>query len=155
MTDSRAERYFEDYVAGTMQEFGKVSLSAAEIIDFARKYDPQDFHIDPEKAAAGPYGGLIASGWQTVVVVMRLLVDRFLSSASSLGSPGIDQLRWLAPVRPGDELTVRVKVVDARRSNSKPDRGLVHSVIEVHNQDDTKVMSMKAVSVIACREPAA
>ena len=155
MTDSSVERYFEDYVAGTMQEFGKVSLSQAEIIDFARKYDPQDFHIDPEKAAAGPYGGLIASGWQTVVVVMRLLVDRFLSSASSLGSPGIDQLRWLAPVRPGDELTVRVKVVDARRSNSKPDRGLVHSVLEVHNQDGIKVMSMKAVSVIACRETAA
>ncbi len=154
MTDSSAERYFEDYVTGAMQEFGKVSLSEAEIIDFAKKYDPQDFHIDPEKAATGPYGGLIASGWQTVVVVMRLLVDRFLSSASSLGSPGIDQLRWLAPVRPGDELTVRVKVVDARRSNSKPDRGLVHSVIEVHNQDDTKVMSMKAVSVIACREVA-
>jgi len=154
MTDSSTDRYFENYLVGEFQEFGQVSLSEAEIIDFARKYDPQYFHIDPEKAAAGPYGGLVASGWQTVVVVMRILVDNFLSSASSLGSPGIDQLRWLAPVRPGDELTVRVKVVDSRRSNSKPDRGLVHSVIEVHNQGDIKVMSIKAVSVIACRETA-
>jgi len=154
MTDASADRYFEDYVVGEIQEFGKVSLNEAEIIDFARKYDPQDFHTDPEKAATGPYGGLIASGWQTVVVIMRLLVDRFLSSASSLGSPGIDELRWLAPVRPGDELTVRVKVVAARRSNSKPDRGLLHSVIEAYNQHDIKVMSMKAVSVIACRDVA-
>ena len=152
MTDSSADRYFEDYVAGELQEFGEISLSEAEIIDFARKYDPQDFHTDPYKAASGPYGGLIASGWQTVVEVMRLLVDRFLSSASSLGSPGIDELRWLAPVRPGDVLTVQVRVVDSRRSKSKPDRGLVHTTIKASNQDGVAVMTMKGVSVIACRK---
>lgn len=155
MSNSSADLYFEDYVPGAMREYGKVSLSEAEMIDFAKKYDPQDFHTDPEKAATGPYGGLIASGWHTVVVTMRLLVDKFLSSSSSLGSPGIDELRWLAPVRPGDELTVWVKVVDSRRSNSKPDRGLVHSIIEVFNQNGVKVMSMKAISVIACRDASA
>ncbi len=150
--DLQADRYFEDYIVGQAEEVGSASLSEAEIIDFARKYDPQDFHIDPEKAAAGPYGGLIASGWQTAAVVMRLLVDRYLSSVSSLGSPGIDELRWLAPVRPGDVLTVRVEVTDARLSNSKPDRGLLHSLIEIFNQDGVLVMSLKAVNVVACRE---
>ncbi len=152
MSNSLPDRYFEDYLPGEMQEFGTVILSEAEIIEFAKKYDPQDFHTDPEKAVNGPYGGLIASGWQTVVVVMRLLVDHFLSSASSLGSPGIDELRWLAPVRPGDELTVWAQVVNSRRSKSQPDRGLVHSFVEVINQDGTRVMSMKAISMIACRD---
>lgn len=149
--ESQTARYFEDYIVGRVEEIGDVSLSEAEIIDFARKYDPQDFHIDPEKAAAGPYGGLIASGWQTAAAVMRPLVDHYLDSASSLGSPGIDELRWLAPVRPRDVLTVRVKVTDARLSNSKPDRGLVHTKIEVFNQDGVLVMSLKAVNVVACR----
>ncbi len=150
--DSQTDRYFEDYIVGLEEEVGNVSLSAAEIIDFALKYDPQDFHIDPKKAAAGPYGGLIASGWQTAAAVMRPLVDHYLSSASSLGSPGIDELRWLAPVRPRDVLTVRVKVTEARLSNSKPDRGLVHTNIEVFNQHGVLVMSLKAVNVVACRE---
>jgi len=149
--DSQADRYFEDYIVGQAEEVGNVSLSEAEIVDFALKYDPQDFHVDPKKAAAGPYGGLIASGWQTAAAVMRPLVDHYLNSVSSLGSPGIDELRWLAPVRPGDVLTVRAKVTDARLSNSKPDRGLVHTLIEVFNQDGVPVMSLKAVNVIACR----
>ena len=152
MTDTDTGRYFEDYIVGVEQEVGSVSLSEAEIIEFASKYDPQDFHIDPEKAAAGPFAGLIASGWHTIAVVMRLLVDRYLDSASSLGSPGIDELRWLAPVRPGDVLTVRAKVLKARRSNSKPDRGLIHTSAEIFNQDGAMVMSMKAVNVVACRE---
>ncbi len=150
--DSQTDRYFEDYIVGLEEEVGNVSLSEAEIIDFARKYDPQDFHIDPKKAAAGPYGGLIASGWQTAVAVMRPLVDHYLSSASGLGSPGLDELRWLVPVRPRDVLTVRAKVIETRRSNSKPDRGLVHTKVEVFNQDAVLVMTMKTVSIIACRE---
>ena len=107
---SGADRYFEDYVVGEVQELGTACLSEAEIIDFARKYDPQDFHIDPEKAVAGPFGGLIASGWHTAAVVMQPYVESYLSNVSSLGSPGLDQLRWLAPVRPGDELTVLARV---------------------------------------------
>lgn len=148
---SGADRYFEDYIVGEVQELGTACLSEAEIIDFARKYDPQDFHIDPEKAVAGPFGGLIASGWHTAAVVMRPYVESYLSSVSSLGSPGLDELRWLAPVRPGDVLTVRARVTEARRSSSKPDRGLVHTKVEVINQDDVLVMTMKAVNVIACR----
>jgi len=149
--DPETGRYFEDYTVGVEQEVGSVSLSEADIIEFANKYDPQDFHTDPEKAASGPFGGLIASGWHTIAVVMRLLVDKYLDNASSLGSPGIDELRWLAPVRPGDVLTVRAKVFNARRSDSKPDRGLIHTSVETSNQDGTMVMTMKAVNVVACR----
>jgi len=152
MTVPKTTQYFEDYIAEVEQEVGSVSMSEAEIIDFGNKYDPQDFHTDPGKAAAGPFGGLIASGWHTTAVVMRLLVDRYLDSASSLGSPGVDELRWLAPVRPGDVLTVRAKVLQARRSSSKPDRGLIHTSVSVSNQDGVLVMTMKAVNVVACRE---
>lgn len=152
MMDPESARYFEDYIVGVEQEVGSVGISEAEIIEFANKYDPQDFHTDPEKAASGPFGGLIASGWHTIAVVMRLLVDKYLDSASSLGSPGIDELRWLAPVRPGDVLTVRAEVFDARRSSSKPDRGLIHTSVNVCNQDGVMVMTMKAVNVVACRE---
>ena len=150
--DPASGRYFEDYVVGVEQEVGSVGLSETEIIEFANKYDPQDFHTDPEKAKTGPFGGLIASGWHTIAVVMRLLVDKYLDNASSLGSPGIDELRWMAPVRPGDVLTVRAKVFKARRSDSKPDRGLIHTRVETSNQDGTMVMTMKAVNVVACRE---
>lgn len=149
--DPGSGRYFEDYRVGVEQEVGSVGLSEAEIIEFGNKYDPQDFHTDPEKAATGPFGGLIASGWHTIAVVMRLLVDKYLDNASSLGSPGIDELRWLAPVRPGDVLTVRAKVTHARRSDSKPDRGLIHTSVETSNQAGTMVMTMKAVNVVACR----
>ena len=152
MMDPESARYFEDYIVGVEQEVGSVGISEAEIIEFANKYDPQDFHTDPEKAASGPFGGLIASGWHTIAVVMRLLVDKYLDSASSLGSPGIDELRWLAPVRPGDVLTVRAEVFDARRSSSKPDRGLIHTSVNVCNQDGVMVMTMKAVNVVACRQ---
>lgn len=151
MTASSTARYFEDYIVGVDQEIGSVVLSEAEIIEFANKYDPQDFHTDPVKAAASPFGGLIASGWHTAAAVMRVLVDHFLNSASSLGSPGLDGLRWLAPVRPDDVLTVHAKITDARRSNSKPDRGLLHTRIEVFNQGSVPVMTINAISVIACR----
>lgn len=152
MMDPKSGRYFEDYVVGVKQEVGSVTISEAEIIEFANKYDPQDFHTDPEKAAKGPFGGLIASGWHTIAVVMRLLVDRYLDNASSLGSPGIDELRWLAPVRPADVLTVQAEVFDARRSNSKPDRGLIHTHVEVRNQDGVMVMTMKAINLVIRRE---
>ena len=150
--DPESERYFEDYTVGVEQEVGSVCLSESEIIEFANKYDPQDFHTDSEKAKMGPFGGLIASGWHTIAVVMRLLVDKYLDNASSLGSPGIDELRWMAPVRPGDVLTVRAKVLNARRSESKPDRGLIHTSVETSNQDGTMVMTMKAVNIVACRQ---
>lgn len=150
----REQRWFEDYRPGMVLEFGAVRVDEAEVIDFARRYDPQPFHIDAEAAAQGAYGGLIASGWHTGSLMMRLLVENYLSPVSSLGSPGLDELRWLAPVRPGDTLSVRVTILEARRSQSKPDRGLVRALMEVLNQRREVVMSMKALNFTLCRGPA-
>jgi acyl dehydratase len=141
-------RYFEDYAPGAVEELGRVSVSEDEILEFARQYDAQDFHADPAKAAEGPFGGVIASGWHTAALMMRLLVARYLDSATSLGSPGIDELRWQVPVRPGDTLSVRVNVLEARPSRTKPDRGLVRSHVEVRNQDGDTVMTVKAMNLI-------
>ena len=116
-------RYFEDYVPGAMEEFGAIAVDEAEVIEFARRYDPQAFHTDPEAARRSMYGGIVASGWHTAAMMMRLLVEHTLSPASSLGSPGVDELRWLKPVRPGDTLSVRTTVLDTAPSRSKPDRG--------------------------------
>lgn len=148
------DRYFEDYVPGLTAEYGTVTVDADEIVAFARRYDPQDLHTDPERAAAGPFRGLIASGWQTAGLMMRLYVEHYLSSVASLASPGMDEVRWLAPVRPGDALSIRVTVRDARRSRSKPDRGLVRTFIEVKNQHGTVVMSMLAMNLLRCRDAA-
>ncbi len=145
------QRYFEDYVPGSVYEFGSASVNAAEIMEFARRYDPQDFHIDPGAAARTPFGGLIASGWQTAGLMMRLYASHYLSKVASLASPGIDELRWTKPVRPDDVLRVRVTVLEANRSRSKPDRGLVRSFIEVINQQDDVVMTMKAMNLLKCR----
>jgi acyl dehydratase len=149
------DRYFEDYVPGSLHEFGEISVSAEEIIGFAQRYDPQDFHTDPEAAAKSRFGGLIASGWQTCGLMMRLYSDHYLTKNASLASPGIDELRWLVPVRPGDTLSMRVTVAEAKRSKSKPDRGLVRSAIEVLNQKGEIVMTMMAMNLITCRSPEA
>jgi acyl dehydratase len=145
------ERYFEDYAPGTVFTGGPIAVSEAEIIDFARHYDPQPMHTDPETAARGRFGGLIASGWHTAALMMRLFATDFLSPASSVASPGIDELRWLQPVRPGDALSVRVTVIEARHSRSRPQEGIVRSLIEVLNQRGDVVMSLTPVSLIACR----
>jgi acyl dehydratase len=145
------ERYFEDYRPGAVFTGGPVAIGEAEIVEFARKYDPQAMHTDPEAAARGYFDGLIASGWHTAAVMMRLFVEHFLSPASSLASPGIDEVRWLRPVRPGDLLTLRVTVIAAERSRSRPERGTVRSLVEVLNQQDQVVMSLKPISFIRCR----
>lgn len=146
-----AERYFEDYTPGAVFTAGAIAVTEAEIVDFARHYDPQAMHTDPEAAARGRFGGLIASGWHTAALMMRLFATNFLSPESSVASPGIDELRWLEPVRPGDVLSLRVSVIEARRSRSRPGEGVVRSFIEVLNQDGTVVMSLKPISLIACR----
>lgn len=146
-----AERWFEDYVAGSVHELGRVRVDADEIIDFARRWDPQPMHTDPDAAASSPIGGLIASGWHTAGMMMSLYAVHYLSPASSVASPGMEELRWPAPVRPGDVLSVRVTIERTRRSASKPDRGLVHSLIEVFNQRGKPVMAMRAVNVILRR----
>jgi acyl dehydratase len=146
------ERYFEDYVPGSAFEFGAISAGEAEMIDFAKRFDPQDMHIDAESAARGPFGGLIASGWYTAGVAMRLLVDNYVSKVAGLASPGVDEVRWTRPVRPGDCLRIQVSVLEARRSRSKPDRGLVRTLVEVLNQNREVVMSFKAMNIVRCRE---
>lgn len=143
--------YFEDYLPGVVTELGSFRVDEDEIVSFGRRYDPQPFHVDPVAAADGPYGGLIASGWMTCALTMRVLVSDYLSPESSLGSPGLDELRWSAPARPGDELTVRVTVLQARSSASKPDRGIVRSRIEARNQDGEAVLSMIAVNLVLRR----
>jgi acyl dehydratase len=150
-----AHRYFEDYVPGSVHELGMAVVDEAEIVEFARRYDPQPIHTDPQWARSGPFGGLIASGWHTAAITMRLLADQYLSPAASLASPGIDELRWLRPVRPGDELRVRVTVVEARPSRSKPDRGLLRSRVEVLDADGSAVMTLIALNLVRRRPDAA
>jgi acyl dehydratase len=150
----RVVRYFEDYVPGLVVDCGSLTVGEAEIIDFARRYDPQPFHIDPEAAAAGPYGGIIASGWQTASLMMRQLVERFISQESGLGAAGVDEIRWPRPVRPGDTLHVRCTVLEARLSRSKPDRGIIRTRMEATNQDGELAMSMEGINFVRARPPA-
>lgn len=146
------KRYFEDYVSGSVHEFGSIAVEQNEVIAFGQRFDPQVFHTDPELAKDTIFGGLIASGWHTSGLMMRLFADHYLSKVASPGSPGIDELRWHIPVRPGDELSVGVTVLDTKRSRSKPDRGIVQSLIEVMNQNREVVMSMKAINLFLCRK---
>jgi acyl dehydratase len=149
----RVTRYFEDYVPGTTVDSGSFSLSEAEIIAFAKEYDPQPFHVDPVAAKDGPFGGLIASGWHTTSMMMRQLVDSYVSPESSLGAAGVDEIRWLKPVRPGDTLHIRATVREARRSSSKPDRGVVKTLMELTNQDGDLVMTVTAINFVRLRNP--
>ena len=148
----REDRYFEDYLPGAVYEYGYLTVTEAEILDFARRFDPQPIHIDPGFAAAGPFGGLIASGWHTASLMMRLFVDHYLSRVASLASPGIDELRWPAPVRPGDRLRLRTTIVEARPSRSRADRGLVRTKGELINQDDRTVLDLVAMNLLSLRE---
>jgi acyl dehydratase len=135
--------YLEDFVVGSVDEFGAETITKEEIVAFARSFDPQPFHIDEEAAKRSHFGGLIASGWHTTALVMRMMVARFLGRESgSLGSPGMDEIRWLLPVRPGDTLHVRVEVLEVKPSRSKPDRGVVRSGYRVTNQHGQVVMTM-------------
>src|SRR5260370_13459968 len=142
------ERYWGDPRTGGVSTAGTIRVSEADIIDFARRYDPQAMHTDPEAAARGRFGGLIASGWHTAALMMRLFADRFLSPASSVASPGLDELRWLQPVRPGDVLSLRVTVLAARRSRSRPGEGVIRSFVELLNQRGAVGLSLKPISLI-------
>jgi acyl dehydratase len=149
-----AFRYFEDYTPGASTELGSIPVTAEEIIDFARRYDPQPFHVDPEAAKQTPYGGLIASGWHTCALMMREVVDSFVDGTTSLGSPGLGPIRWLLPVRPGDVLRMRATVIEARRSTTKPDRGTITLEVDVVNQDDKVVMRVENWLAIIKTRPA-
>ena len=143
--------YFEDFAAGQEFDLGRRQVTREEIVEFARAYDPQPFHVDEAAADTSIYGGLIASGWQTCSVYMRLLVDGLLHRVASMGAPGVDELRWLGPVRPGDSLSAILRVDGVRASRSRPDRGFVMTVGEVRNQHDERVLSLKSPLMVRRR----
>ena len=148
------DRYFEDYIPGSVYEFGSMRVEEAEMIEFARRYDPQAFHVDREAARKSAFGGLIASGWFTAALTMRLLIDHYVSRVASMGSPTAGEVRWLKPVRPGDVISLRVEILEARRSESKPDRGIVRASVDVLNQHREVVMQREAVNMIRLRTAA-
>ena len=147
------DRYFEDYLPGSVHEFGSISVEEEDVIEFGKRYVPLSYHVDKEPARKSIYGGLIASGWQTAALMMRIYTENYLSHVANLGSPGGDELRWNKPVFPGDQLSVRATVMEARRSESRPDRGIVRTWIEVLNQKREVVMTMKMVNFVKCRNP--
>jgi len=153
-TVPRENRYFEDYVVDTVHEFGSIAVTEEEMIAFALRYDPQVFHIDPIAAKNTYFGGLIASGWHTSSLMGRLFVENVVSGVASLGSPGGSELRWIKPVRPDDVLSIRVTIREAKRSQSKPDRGVIVFYIEMMNQSRETVVTMQFVHMCLCREKA-
>jgi acyl dehydratase len=143
--------YLEDFTPGMVLEFGGLKVTEEEIIGFARRYDPQPFHVDAEAGRTSIFGGLCASGWHTTAMMMRMWVDNFLSPEASLGSPGIDELRWLKPVFPGDRLRCRVEVLEMNPSRSRPFMGSVRQRTEVLNQKDEVVLRVIAIGLFRRR----
>ncbi|MFE9881687.1 MaoC family dehydratase [Streptomyces sp. NPDC005784] len=145
------DRYFEDYVPGSVYAFGTLTITQRQILCFAGEFDPQSIHTEPEAAGNGPFEGLIASGLHTAGVMMRLYVDHYLSKVASLASPGADRLRWIRPVRPRDSLSIRTTIEKARVSCSRPDRGIVHTAVEVLNQHDEPVLTLTMINILLRR----
>jgi acyl dehydratase len=135
--------YWEDFTPGQTDEIGRHTFTEQEMIEFARQFDPQPFHTDPEAAKQSFFGGLIASGWHTCAIAMRLMVQKYIGQAASAGSPGVDNIRWRAPVRPGETITYRRVILAARPSESKPDLGLLQTRTEALNQRGEIVMTME------------
>jgi len=143
--------YFEDFFPGQEIPLGSRTVSEEEIIDFATQFDPQPFHINHEAAAASPYGGVIASGWHTCSMMMRMVVDGMMASASSMGSPGLDKVRWIVPVRAGDTLTVSYLTTAVKASASRPDRGVVWSTWQAVNQHGQLVCTIEGMGMFGRR----
>ena len=146
-------RYYEDFAEGQVYELGEAKVSEAEILEFARKFDPQPFHIDPEAARRSMYGGLIASGWHTASLYMGLMVRNLLQDASSLGSAGIDELRWLKPVRPGDTLHAVGEVLEKKPSKSQPDRGIIKLRYACVNHRGEEVLTVIGIQIVRRKHP--
>ncbi len=144
-------KYLEDFAVGQVMDFPPRTVSEDEIIAFARDYDPQPFHLDKEAAKQSLFGGLCASGWHTAGLMMRMLVDNMIGKYASMGSPGIDQLRWVKPVFPGDTLHLRGEVLEVKFSQSKPDRGIITTRYEMKNQNGETVLSMQGKGMYARR----
>ncbi len=146
-------RYFDDFEIGEVIDLGKTSATAEQIIDFARQFDPQPFHLDAVAAKDSIFGGLVASGWHTCSLIMRQLVDHLLSDSASLGSPGMDEVRWIKPLRPDMVMSVRFTVQDLKASRSKPDRGVVFSLFEGIGPDGELIVSCKGRGMYRRRPP--
>jgi acyl dehydratase len=146
--------YWEDFPVGMVREFGGLTLTKKEILRFGRQYDPQPFHVDEEAAKQTVFGELIASGWQTCAAAMRMMCDEYLLDSASAGSPGVEQIRWTAPVRPGDTLRLRLTVLEARVLQSKPNIGLVRNKWEMFNQKNEQVMQMEGYGMFLRRKRA-
>lgn len=145
--------YWEDFTPGRIMEYGPRRVTREEILDFAAEFDPQPFHIDEAAARATMLGGLCASGWHSCCILMRMMADGFVLNSSSMGAPGIDEVRWLLPIRPGDDLTLRATVLSARTSGSRRDMGFVNILLELHNAVGKPVMTLKAPLMFGRRAP--
>ena len=147
-------KYYEDIAVGDARSFGHYEVTREEVMDFARKYDPQPFHLDDDAAAATHFGRLSASGWHTCSMTMAMMVENMRSEKSAgLGSPGVDQLRWKKPVYPGDTLRCETEIIEKRRSASRPEMGIFKSHIRTYNQNDEVVLEMVSNGLISTREP--
>jgi acyl dehydratase len=150
---SKAPRYWDDYEVGQKFDLGSASFTADEIVDFARQYDPQSFHVDAAAAGQSMFGGLIASGWHVTAKLMRLFVDNYVDQRTALGSPGVDEVRWLKPVRPGDTLSAWVECAGKVPSKSRPEMGIIHEHWRATNQKGELVMTLKGTNMVR-RRPA-
>jgi len=147
--------YWEDFAPGSVAEYGPRQVTREEIIAFAAEFDPQSFHLDEDAARSSMFGGLAASGWHSCSLLMRIIADGFVIDSSSMGSPGVDEVKWRAPVRPADRLRVRATVLESRPSHSRREMGLVKFLFEMFNQADVAVMSLRMTSMFGRRMPAA
>lgn len=143
-----ATLYFDDIDEGEVRDLGEYEVPREEMIEFARRYDPQPIHVDEAVARDSMFGGVIASGWYTASVCMRLMVDNFLNETASMGAVGLDELTWATPVRPGDTLSVENEIIDTRPSDSRDDRGYVRNRTSGYNQDGDEVISWVGVNII-------
>ena len=145
--------WWEDLEIGQVRDLGSLSPTADEIVAFARQFDPQPFHLDPQAAKASVFGGLCASGWHTCSLAMRLMVTNFLHESSSLGSPGLENIKWLKPVFPGDTLRLQHTITEKRVMGKRPDVGLVRTIWEMFNQHGDKVLHMEGYGMFRLRSP--
>jgi acyl dehydratase len=153
MQTAAPPRYWDDYEVGQKFSLGSTTFTEPEIVDFARQFDPQSFHVDAEAAKASMFGGIIASGWHIASKMMRLFVDNYVDHRTALGSPGLDEIRWLKPVRPGDTLTAWVECASKVPSRSKPGIGVIHEHWGATNQKGELVVTVKGINMVR-RRPA-
>ena len=154
VTPDAVKYYWEDLQVGSVRELGSVQPTVQEIKAFATQFDPQPFHLDEEAAARSVFGALCASGWHTCAMAMSLMVNNFLNESSSMGSPGLESLKWLKPVFPGDTLTLRSTILESRAMGSRPDLGLVRTSWDMVNQQGEKVLHMEGYGMFRRRQPA-